>query len=134
MGLRCCFCMGFPDDAHTWDGVVAELEGLPFRLVRSFHRGFGPSRVTAIGARSGQVAALAQDVLDFADALRIGRFTLVGQNWGSRAAHAVSILAPGRVSGLMVLATGYGPGRDDPEVRLWQARAFWYQWWFHTET
>ena len=123
---------GFPDDAHTWDRVVAEVEGLPLRLVRPFQRGFGPSRVTAIAAVSGEVAALAQDVLDLADALGIDRFGLVGQDWGSRAAHAVAILAPERVSELLVLATGYGPGVDDSDVFLRQTHAFWYQWWFHT--
>jgi pimeloyl-ACP methyl ester carboxylesterase len=124
---------GFPDDAHTWDRVAAELEGLPLRLIRPFQRGFGPSRVTAIAAQSGQVAALAQDVLDLADELGIDRFALVGQDWGSRAAHAVAILAPERVTRLLVLATGYGTVVADAEVRLRQAHVFWYQWWFHTE-
>jgi pimeloyl-ACP methyl ester carboxylesterase len=130
-GFPVLFLHGFPDDAHTWDRVVAELEGLPLRLIRPFQRGFGPSRVTAIEAHSGEVAALAQDVLDLADELGIDRFSLVGQDWGSRAAHAVAILAPERVTQLLVLATGYGPGVDDVEVRLRQAHGFWYQWWFH---
>src|SRR5271157_578265 len=124
---------GFPDDAHTWDGVVAKLEGAPLRLLRPFQRGFGPSRVTARDAHSGQVAALAQDVLDFADALGIDRFGVVGQDWGSRAAQSVAVLAPHRITRLMALATGYGPAPDDPELRLRQAQVFWYQWWFHTE-
>ena len=131
-GFPVLFLHGFPDDAHTWDGVVGELEGLPLRLVRPFQRGFGPSVITAIAAHSGQVAALAQDVLDLADVLGIDRFALVGHDWGSRAADAVAILAPERVTGLLVLATGYGGVVDDPEVRLRQAQVFWYQWWFHT--
>ena len=60
-GVAVLFLHGFPDDARTWDGVVAELAGAGLRLVRPFQRGFGPSRVTAIAAHSGQVAALAQD-------------------------------------------------------------------------
>jgi pimeloyl-ACP methyl ester carboxylesterase len=60
-GVPVLFLHGFPDDARTWDGVVAELAGAGLRLVRPFQRGFGPSRVTAIAAHSGQVAALAQD-------------------------------------------------------------------------
>jgi pimeloyl-ACP methyl ester carboxylesterase len=131
-GFPVLFLHGFPDDAHTWDKVVAELEGSPLRLIRPFQRGFGPSRVTSIAAHSGQVAALAQDVLDLADELGIDRFALVGQDWGSRAAHGVAVLAPERVTRLLVLATGYGSVVDDPEVQLRQAHAFWYQWWFHT--
>jgi pimeloyl-ACP methyl ester carboxylesterase len=132
-GVPILFLHGFPDDAHTWDGVAAELEGSRLRLVRPFQRAFGPSRVTAPAARSGQVAALGQDVLDLADELGIERFVLVGQDWGSRAAHAVAVLAPERVTGLVVMATGYGPGPEHGEARLRQAHGFWYQWWFHTE-
>jgi pimeloyl-ACP methyl ester carboxylesterase len=132
-GIPVLLLHGFPDDAHTWDGVVAELEGVPLRLIRPFQRGFGPSRVTAIAAHSGQVAALAQDVLDLADELGIDRFAIVGQDWGSRAAHAVAVLAPERVTQLLVLATGYGATVKAAEVRLRQAQVFWYQWWFHTE-
>ena len=132
-GVPILFLHGFPDDAHTWDRVAAELEGSRLRLVRPFQRAFGPSRVTAPAARSGQVAALGQDVLDLADELGIERFVLVGQDWGSRAAHAVAVLAPERVTGLVVMATGYGPGPEDGEACLRQAHGFWYQWWFHTE-
>src|SRR5580700_5110083 len=125
-GVPILFLHGFPDDAHTWDGMAAELEGSRLRLVRPFQRGFGPSRVTALAAHSGQVAALGQDVLDLADELGIDRFVLVGQDWGSRAAHAVAVLAPERVTGLVVLATGYGTVVADAEVRLRQAQGFWY--------
>jgi len=54
---------------------------------------------------------------------------VVGQDWGSRAAQAVAVLAPERVTQLVALATGYGPGPDDPERQLRQTHAFWYQWW-----
>jgi pimeloyl-ACP methyl ester carboxylesterase len=131
-GFPVLFLHGFPDDALTWDGVVAKLQGLPLRLVRPFLRGFGPSRVTVSEAQSGQVAALAQDVIDLADALGIYRFAVVGQDWGSRAGHAAAVLAPKRVTWLVALATGYGPEPDDPGSRLRQTHAFWYQWWFHT--
>ena len=42
------------------------------------------------------------------------------------------MLAPDRVTWLIALATGFGPGPDDLDFRLRQAHAFWYQWWFHT--
>jgi len=62
------------------------------------------------GASGAQVAALAQDVLDFADVWPYVAFFLVGHDWGSRAAHGVAALAPERVIGLVALATGYGSG------------------------
>jgi pimeloyl-ACP methyl ester carboxylesterase len=37
-------------------------------------------------AFSGQVAALAQDLLDFIDALRLRSILVVGHDWGARAA------------------------------------------------
>jgi pimeloyl-ACP methyl ester carboxylesterase len=72
--------------------------------VRPLLRGFGPSRVTVGEAQSDQFAALAQDVIDLADALRIYRFGVVGQDWGSPAGHAAAVLAPERVTWLVALA------------------------------
>ena len=51
-------------------------------------------------------AALAQDVLDFADALGLGRFALAGFDWGNRAACIVSIVAPERVVGQVSIVSG----------------------------
>ena len=48
-------------------------------------RGFGPTRFRdGRTRRGGQFTALAQDVEDFADALGLGRFTLVGHDPGGR--------------------------------------------------
>jgi pimeloyl-ACP methyl ester carboxylesterase len=123
---------GFPDDPRTWDGVVQRLSGEPMRVLRPWLRGFGGTSVLDETARSGQVGALAQDVLDFADALGVDRFVLVGQDWGSRAAQGVALLAPDRVRGLLLLATAYGRGEVSPKVELTQQQAFWYQWLFQT--
>lgn len=64
---------GFPDDPHTWDGVVQRLCGEPMRMLRPWLRGFGGTSVLDETARSGQVGALAQDVLDLVDALGVER-------------------------------------------------------------
>ncbi len=129
------FLHGFPDDAGGWEGVVAHLADRPVRLLRPFQRGYGPSRVLVPEARTGQVAALAQDVLDFADALGLRRFVLVGHDWGSRAGHAAAVLAgPSRITALVTLASPYGEGRSaaSAEAKLAQAQAYWYQWYLHT--
>ncbi len=130
---------GYPDDAQTWDGVVAQLRvaapGL--RLLRPFQRGCGPSRVTAPDAASGEYAALAQDAFDFVDALGLGeqRFLFVGHDWGSRATHAAAVLKPERMAraGFVAVGSPYGKPPESGEGRFQQARSYWYQWWFQQE-
>jgi len=69
------------------------------------------------------------------DALNLPRATLVGFDWGGRAACVVAALWPERVRGLVV-ANGYSiqdiaasrtPAPPEQENRLW------YQYYFHTE-
>src|SRR5256712_10112597 len=95
---------GFPDDIRTWDGVVAPLVDAGYRTLTPCLRGFGPTRFLEKTAfRSGQLAALGQDVIEFADAVGIERFMLVGHDWGARAAY---------------IAAGRWPGRDQRDVAL----------------
>ncbi|WIE53748.1 alpha/beta hydrolase [Curtobacterium sp. MCBD17_003] len=126
---------GFPDTPATWDGVLALLPD-DVRAIRPMLRGVGASRVRddAADARSGQVAALAADVLDLADALRLDRFLLAGHDWGARAAHAVAVLAPERLTGLVTIATPYGDrGHLSAAERLDDAAVAWYRYWLCTE-
>ncbi len=125
---------GFPDNASSWDDVVAALPP-GARAIRPYLRGFGASRVIDIETAGGaQVAALARDVLDLADALGLDRFLLVGHDWGARAAHAVAVLAPHRLTGLVTLSTAYGPMQRLSAIeRFDHARAGWYRWWLCTE-
>ncbi|PPI18415.1 alpha/beta hydrolase [Rathayibacter sp. AY1D2] len=123
---------GFPDVPATWDGVLELVPpGLP--VVRPFLRGVGRTRVVDPGARSGQVAALATDLLDLLEALDLGPVVLVGHDWGARSAHAVAALAPERVGALVTLATAYGPSSElsGGEV-LDDAAAAWYRYWLCT--
>jgi pimeloyl-ACP methyl ester carboxylesterase len=133
-GVPVILVHGFPDDATTWEPVVKRLSHLPARLIRPFQRGCGPSKITAPADQAGgaQVAALAQDIIDFADGLGLTRFVLVGHDWGARAAHAAAILTPERITQLICLATPYGDGRGKSNLR--QMEAFWYQFLFCTDT
>lgn len=124
---------GFPDNPGGFDSVVTHLMDRGWRVIRPYLRGFGPTRVHEPAARNGQLAALGQDVLDLADALRINRFYIVGHDWGSRAGHAAAILAPDRVSGLVAVASPFFVDPGMPVgLRLKQTQAFWYQLYFHT--
>jgi pimeloyl-ACP methyl ester carboxylesterase len=125
---------GFPDSPAGWDEVVAALPD-DLRVIRPYLRGCGPTLVIDVETAGGtQVAALARDVLDLADGLGLERFLLVGHDWGARAAHAVAVLAPDRLSGLITMSTAYGPMRELSAIeRFDHARAGWYRWWLCTE-
>ena len=120
---------GFPEDAASWGDVGEALAGRGYHVYAPYLRGFGPTRfVSSDTPRSGQLAALACDVLEFADALELATFILVGHDWGARAAQAVSALYPERVEHL-VSFTDYELAWDEsgflpPEV----LHALWYQW------
>ena len=127
---------GFPDDVRAYDGVAPRLAAAGWRVLVPYLRGYGPTRfLDPRTPRSGQQAALGQDLLDFLDALGLERAALAGYDWGGRAACVVSALWPERVTALVSIG-GYNiqniarsgePAPPDREYRLW------YQWYFHTE-
>ena len=125
---------GFPDDVRTWDGVVGPLVEAGYRTVVPYLRGFGPTQfLYKETPRSGQLTALAQDILDFANALEVEKYILVGHDWGARAAYIVAAIQPGRVSALVAISVGYGTNHPNQAIPFAQARAYWYQWYFALE-
>ena len=135
-GLPVLLLHGFPYDVRSFDGVVALVNAAGFRTIVPWLRGYGGTRyLSAQTPRSGEQAALGQDLLELMDALRLPRAVLAGYDWGGRAACVVSALRPERVAGL-VSCTGYNiqdianshkPADPEQEARLW------YQYYFHTE-
>lgn len=121
---------GFPDDARSWQAVSAPLAQAGYRVIAPYLRGVGPTRFRdAASIRSGQNGALAQDLIDLADALGLGTFTLVGHDWGAQAAQALAALAPERVGHLVSFAP-YSLTWDDYQQgppNYPQIRALWYQ-------
>ena len=127
---------GYPYDARAFDAVVPIVNAAGFRTIVPYLRGYGPTRfLSPDTARSGEQAALGQDLLDLLDALQIRQAVLAGFDWGGRAACVVSALWPKRVRGL-VSCTGYqiqDIARADQPADLEQERRFWYQYYFQTE-
>lgn len=123
---------GFPDSPLAWQAVVAGLDLDKHRIVLPFLRGYGESTVTESDCLGGQTAALAHDLLAFADALEIGRFHLAGHDWGARASYSAAVLAPQRIITLTGLASPYLAYRGEPAPPT-QVRGYWYQYFFQVE-
>ncbi len=127
---------GFPYDPRAYDAVVPRLVAGRNRVVVPYLRGYGATRFLRPDTlRSGQQAALGQDLAELLDALGIERAGLVGYDWGGRAACVVSALYPARVRFLVSIG-GYNiqdiaaaATPADPE----QERRLWYQYYFGTE-
>ncbi len=125
---------GFPDDARTWDRVAETLAGSGYRTVAPYVRGYGETRFLDDSTlRSGQISALGRDLAEFVDSLGLGRFVLVGHDWGARAAYVFASLHPERVSSLVALAVGYGTNSPDQRLSPAQTHNYWYQWYFNME-
>ncbi len=70
---------GFPDDVRAWDGVVSQLVKNGYRTIAPYLRGFGKTRFLDISTpRSGQQAALGNDLLELMNGLKIDKAILVG--------------------------------------------------------
>lgn len=123
---------GFPDDATTWARVTGALTAAGYRTIAPFVRGFGPTRLHPEAMRTGEIGAVAHDVLALADALDITTFHYVGHDWGARAGYVVAALAPSRVRTLAALAVAYGTNVAGQRLDVAQMRAYWYQWYFAT--
>ncbi|SHF02752.1 alpha/beta fold hydrolase [Streptoalloteichus hindustanus] len=127
---------GFPYDVRAYDDVAPVLAERGAHVLAPYLRGFGATRFRDESTpRSGQQAALAQDLVDFMDALGIEKAVVGGYDWGGRAACIVSALFPERVLGL-VTVDGYNvqdiAHSGEPTNPEWE-RTYWYQYYFHSE-
>jgi pimeloyl-ACP methyl ester carboxylesterase len=120
---------GWPDDIRTWDRILPALHGARFRTIVPFLRGFGATRFRfPETARSGQLSALGQDLLDLADELGLEHFAVIGHDWGARAAYIASRLTPGRVTHCVAISVGWGTNDPNQKLSLRQTQNYWYHW------
>ncbi|RJF74400.1 alpha/beta fold hydrolase [Rhodopseudomonas palustris] len=127
---------GWPYDIHAFADIVPILVGKGFRVIVPSLRGYGETRfISDETLRNGQQAALALDIVDLMDALKIDRAVIGGFDWGARTADIIAAQWPARCVGL-VSVSGYLIGSQKanemplpPEAEL----QWWYQYYFATE-
>ncbi|MDX2205197.1 MAG: alpha/beta hydrolase [Hyphomicrobiaceae bacterium] len=135
-GWPCILGHGFPYDPHAYFEVAPLLAAEGARVIVPYLRGYGPTRFARPETmRSGEQAALAQDLLALMDALGLERAVLGGYDWGGRAACIVAALWPERVEAL-VTGNSYNihnvPRSWEPQAAELEA-SLWYQYYFHSE-
>jgi pimeloyl-ACP methyl ester carboxylesterase len=127
---------GWPYDIHSFIDVTPILASAGYRVLVPYVRGYGETRfLSSETFRNGQPAAVAADLVNFMDALKLEKPNLAGFDWGARTANIVAALWPDRVKSL-VSVSGYLIGSQEagkmpllPEAEL----QWWYQFYFATE-
>lgn len=127
---------GWPYDIYSYVEVAPILAAAGYRVIVPYFRGYGGTRFLSDKTpRNGQQAALAKDIIDLMDALKIDKAVVAGYDWGARTAGIVAALWPERVKAL-VSVSGYLIGSQEinkkplpPKAEL----AWWYQFYFTTD-
>jgi pimeloyl-ACP methyl ester carboxylesterase len=127
---------GWPYDIYSFVDVTPLLASAGYRVIVPFLRGYGTTRfLSSSTVRNGQPAALATDVIDLMNALKIQSATLAGYDWGGRSADIVAALWPERckalvaVSGYLIGSQESGKAPLPPPAEL----QWWYQYYFATD-
>ena len=127
---------GWPYDIHSYVDVAPSLTSAGYRVIIPYARGYGSTRfLSGTTARNGEPAALAQDVIDLMDTLKIQKAILGGYDWGGRSADIVAALWPERCQGLVSVSGYLISNQEAGKVPLPPKAEYqwWYQYYFATE-
>lgn len=100
-GEAMIFLHGFPESHRTWREVAPALAEDYF-VVAPDQRGFGASDKPA-GVDNYRAERIVEDLIALADALEIGRFTLVGHDWGGAVSWLAALRHPDRIQRLVIV-------------------------------
>ncbi len=95
------FLHGFPESHRTWRLVLPNL-ARDFRVYAPDQSGFAGSDKPE-GVEAYKVQCVVDDLIALADALGLGRFTLVGHDWGGAASWAAALKHPERIARLVIV-------------------------------
>jgi len=127
---------GWPYDIHSYADVAPILTAKGYRVIIPYVRGCGTTQfLSAETIRNGQPGAVARDVIDFLDALKIEKAIIGGFDWGARSANIVAALWPERCKA-MVSVSGYlmsGVAANKQPLPPVAEYQWWYQFYFATD-
>lgn len=115
---------GFPQTSWSWRHQLDRLGAAGYRALAFDQRGYSPG-ARPEGVEAYRIGELVGDVLAVADAADIGRFDVVGHDWGAMVAWAVAGWHPERVRTLSAVsvphpaafAAALGGGDEDQSRR-----------------
>src|SRR5712671_4958945 len=120
---------GWPYDIHSFGDVAPLLASAGYRVIIPYLRGYGTTRfLSSAAVRNGQPSALAVDLKDLLDALKIEKPILAGFDWGARTANIFVALWPER-SKAMVSVSGYLIGNQEAGRQPLPPQAE-FEWWY----
>jgi pimeloyl-ACP methyl ester carboxylesterase len=127
---------GWPYDIYSYVDVAPILASAGYRVIVPYLRGYGTTRFLSDATpRNGQQAAIAVDITALMDALKIGKATIAGYDWGARTANIIAALWPERCKA-MVSVSGYLIGSQEINKMPLPPKAeleWWYQFYFATD-
>ncbi|MGA7808614.1 alpha/beta fold hydrolase [Bradyrhizobium sp.] len=127
---------GWPYDIHSYVDVAPLLAAEGHRVIVPYLRGYGTTRFLSDDTmRNGQQGVVAVDIIALMDALKVGKATIAGFDWGARTADIIAALWPERCKAL-VSVSGYLIGDQESGKMPLPPKAelqWWYQYYFATE-
>ncbi len=127
---------GWPYDIYSFVEVTHLLTSAGYRVIVPYLRGFGTTRfLSDRTVRNGEQAAIAVDIIDLMDALKITKAIVAGFDWGARTADIIAALWPERCKAL-VSVSGYLIGNQESGKMPLPPKAefqWWYQYYFASE-
>ena len=135
-GTAAILLHGWPYDIHSFVDVAPLLASKGYRVIIPYLRGYGATRFLSNETiRNGQQSALAVDIIELMDALKIEKAIIGGFDWGARTANIMAALWPERCKAL-VSVSGYLIGNREAGKTPLPPKAeleWWYQFYFATE-
>lgn len=127
---------GWPYDIQSFVESTGLLTSAGYRVIIPYLRGFGTTTFRLDETfRNGQQSAIAVDIINLMDALKIGKAIIADFDWGARTANIIAALWPERCKA-MVSVSGYLIGNPETNKMPLPPKAeleWWYQFYFATE-